>query len=142
MAELICRDLISKRLNCVEEQIRERGYDVFSAGVAAGDSFPASPEAVAVMADSGLNLSQHLSQQVTEEMLEKSDLVFTLTPSHLEVLQNARPDLASRMRTLRADGRGISDPIGSGIEDYRQCAKEIAECLNEILDDHFGKNLE
>ena len=142
MAEVICRDMIARRLRCVEERLREKGYDVFSAGVAAGDSFPASPEAVDVMKSSGLDLSQHLSRQITEEMLEESDLVLTLTPSHLQVLQSARPDLVARMRTLRADGLGISDPIGGGIAEYQSCAREIAKCVEDILGDHFGKELE
>ena len=142
MAEVICRDLISRRLGCVEQQLREHGYDVFSAGVAAGDSFPASPEAVSVMKASGLDLSQHLSQQVTEQMLEESDLVLTLTPSHLQVLQSARPDLVARMRTLRADGLGISDPIGGGMTEYQDCAEEITGCVEAVLSDHFGTELE
>ena len=142
MAEVICRNLIAKRLGCVEEQLREKGYDVFSAGVAAGDSFPASPEAVQVMKETGLDLSQHLSQQVTEEMLENSDLVLTLTPSHLQVLQSARADLSSRMKTLRSDGAGISDPIGRGLADYKSCAAEISECVERVLADHFGRELE
>ena len=85
-------------------------------------------------------MSDHLSQQVTDEMLSQSDLVFTMTAGHLSVLRNARPDIAERMRTLRTDGSGISDPIGGGIEEYRDCAEEITRCLEPILDDILRKD--
>ena len=140
MAEAVFRRLASERLGCPEEKLLEHGIDVLSAGVAASDSTPASPEAIQVLRDSDINLSEHLSQQVTDEMLTRSDLVLTMTATHLGILQNARPDLSSRMRTLRDDGHGISDPIGGSIEEYRDCAHEITRCLHELLDDIIRKD--
>ncbi|MEQ9409085.1 MAG: low molecular weight protein arginine phosphatase [Fuerstiella sp.] len=140
MAEAVFRNLASQRLNCAEEKLLDHDIDVLSAGVAAPDSAPASPEAVRVLRDRGVDLSQHLSQQVTDDMLTQSDLILAMTSSHLSVLQNARPDLARKMRLLRDDGRGISDPIGGDIEDYRGCADEITSCLETILDDIIRKD--
>jgi protein-tyrosine phosphatase len=140
MAEAVFRRLASARLNCSENKLHEHQIDVLSAGVAAPDSAPASPEAIQVLKDRGIDLSRHLSQQVTDEMLTRSDLVLTMTDSHLRVLQNARPDLAERMRTLRPDGQGISDPIGGTIHEYRDCADEITSCLESLLDDIIRKD--
>ena len=142
MAEAIFRDLASKRLGCRNDQLREHDIDVFSAGVAAADNMPASPEAIRILNDAGIDLSEHLSQQVTEPMLVQSDLVLAMTPDHLVALRNARPDLASRMRTLRPDGHGISDPIGCGIDEYRRCAEEITGCLEVILNHLIEKDME
>ena len=142
MAEAIFQDMASTRLGCTVGELREHKIDVFSAGVAASDSMPASRDAVLVLKDRGIELSQHLSQQVTEPMLIQSDVVFAMTPDHLSILQNARPDLASRMRTLRPDGNGISDPIGGGIDEYRHCAQEISDCLEVILGDLIEKDTE
>ncbi len=141
MAEAVFRKLASQRLGCPEEKLLDHDIDVLSAGVAAADSAPASPEAIRVLKGRGIDLSDHLSQQVTNEMLSMSDLVLTMTASHLDVLRNARPDLAERMRLLRPDGRGISDPIGGGIEDYRDCADEITSCLESLLDDIINKDI-
>ena len=140
MAEAVFRRLASERLDCSEEKLLEHNIDVHSAGVAAADSAPASSDAIRLLKGRGIDLSNHLSQQVTNEMLSKSDLVLTMTANHLDVLRNARPDLADRMRVLREDGRGISDPIGGGIDDYRDCADEITSCLETLLDDIIKKD--
>ncbi|MEZ6124463.1 MAG: low molecular weight protein arginine phosphatase [Planctomycetaceae bacterium] len=142
MAEAVFRRLASQRLGCPETRLLDFGFDAFSAGVAASDSYPASRESIQVLAERGIDLSHHLSQPVTVDMLEKADLVLALTPAHLRMLQDARPDLADRMRTLRADGDGISDPIGGSLDEYRQCADEITSCLEDLLDDLTQKDTE
>lgn len=142
MAEAIFRRLASERLECSEDKLLNHDIDVLSAGVAAADSSPASRESIQILQERGINLAEHLSQQVTDEMLVKSDLVLAMTPGHLGVLQNARPDLASRMRLLNPDGRGISDPIGCGLEEYRRCADEITACLEQVLNDCIQKDTE
>jgi protein-tyrosine-phosphatase len=142
MAEAIFRDLASKRLGCPVEKLRELDLDVFSAGVAAADNMPASPEAISILHETGIDLSAHLSQQVTVPMLEQSDLILAMTPGHLAALKGARPDLASRMRTLRTDGQGISDPIGCGMTEYRRCAEEITGCLEDLLNHYLKKDTE
>ena len=142
MAEAIFRRLASERLGCSEDRLLNHNVDVLSAGVAAADSSPASPESIQILQERGINIAEHLSQQVTEEMLVKSDLILAMTPGHLGVLQNARPDLASRMRLLNSSGHGISDPIGCGMEEYRRCADEITGCLELVLDDCIQKDTE
>lgn len=139
MAEALFRARMSEMLGCQPDELARNGYDVLSAGVAAADSDPASSESVQVMKERQVDLSLHLSRQVTDEMLEKSDHVYTLTAGHLSVLQNARPDLAERFRMLRPDGRGVSDPIGYGIDQYRQCADEIEESVMAIVADLHQK---
>lgn len=142
MAEAIFRTLASKRLQCSEDKLRHHNIDVLSAGVAAAENLPASSGAIQVLREQGINLTDHLSQQVTEEMLEKSDLILTMTPSHLEVLANARPDLRKQMRLLRIDGGAVSDPIGGTVDDYRRCATEISENIDQLLDELFQKDTE
>jgi protein-tyrosine-phosphatase len=142
MAEVLFRHLACQHWGCSEDDLRKQNLDVLSAGVAAADSAPASREAIQVLKQKGIDLSQHLSQQVTEDMLVMSDLVVAMTPGHLSMLQDVRPDLASRMRLLREDGFGVSDPIGGGIDDYQQCASEIADCLRPIFDELIRKDAE
>ena len=136
------RHLACQYWSCSEGELRKFKLDVLSAGVAAADSAPASPEAIQVLKQEGIDLSQHLSQQVTDDMLAMSDLVLAMTPGHLRMLQNQRPDLASRMRLLSEKGYGISDPIGGEIADYQHCASEISNCLKSILDELIRKDAE
>jgi protein-tyrosine-phosphatase len=139
MAETVFRKLVSEKLGCREWELRERGIDILSAGIAAADNFPASREAIDVMHEYNLDLTQHLSQQVTSRMLEESTLVLAMTVRHLQVLRDARPDLADRMFLLNRSGRDISDPIGSGVETYRICVRELTDQLSEWVDELFQK---
>lgn len=140
MAETIFRKLVIEKLSCRDWELRERRIDVFSAGIAAGESDPASREAVQVMQDLGLDLSQHLSQRVNDHMLDSSTLILTMTDRHRHVLCHARPDLADRIRLLGRNGEDIADPIGGTLEDYRYCSAQISDNLKIWVDELFRKD--
>ncbi|MEZ6060004.1 MAG: low molecular weight protein arginine phosphatase [Planctomycetaceae bacterium] len=140
MAEAIFRNLASRHLQCAEDELRSHGVDSLSAGIAAGDSFPASPEAIALLRERGIDLSQHLSQQLSGEMLSESDLIFVMTDAHRNALVSARPDLAGRIQLLRRDGGSVSDPIGGGLECYLACADQLTTAVQEIVEQIFEKD--
>jgi len=142
MAEAIFRHLASRKLQCAEEELRSHGVDSLSAGIAAGDSFPASPEAIDLLRERDIDLSQHLSQPLSDEMLSESDLIFVMTDGHLHALLNARPDLAGRMRLIRSDGGNVSDPIGGGPDVYLKCADELTAAVRVIVEQVFEKDTE
>lgn len=133
MAEALFRAQMSKQVGCAPDQLARHGFDVLSAGIHAADSDPASSESTLVMKENQIDLSLHLSRRVTDEMLEKSDYVFALAAGHLNALKNSRPDLADKFRMLHPDGRSVSDPIGYGLDHYRDCAREIEECVTAIV---------
>ncbi len=140
MAETLFRKLVTEKLDCRDWELRERGIDVFSAGIAAGESDPATREAVQVMRESDLDLSQHLSQQVTASMLGESTLVLTMTDRHRLALLEARPDLSHRFRMLNRSGADIADPIGGTLDGYRCCAQQIRDNLRIWIDELFRKD--
>ena len=140
MAEAIFRNVVSQRLGCSEDHLARNGFDILSAGVAAGENFPASRDAVELLRDRGIDLSEHLSRQVTSELLSKCDRVYAMTQSHLAVLEEARPDLSGRMYLVTVNGRDVSDPIGGGPDVYRQCADEITEAISKIADELLRKD--
>lgn len=140
MAEAIFRRLFSERLGCSEEDLRRHGYDILSAGIAAADSFPASPEAVELMRERGIDLSYHLSRQITSEILSECDHVYAMTKTHLAALQDARPDLTGRIQLVTQNGQDISDPIGGGTDAYRECADQITDAVRRIADDLIRKD--
>ena len=127
MAEALFRSAAAEFLKCSVWQLREHGVDVFSAGVAAWENSPASPQSVEVMKDRGLDLTQHLSRQVTAQMIAQSDAVLAMTPRHQAVLQQLSPADSERIWLLGGSGVDIADPFGGSVEEYRQCAGEIAE---------------
>jgi len=140
MAETLFRQLVTRKLDCNDWELRERGIDVFSAGIAAGESDPAAREAVQIMQEVGLNLSQHLSQQITPLMLDESTIVFTMTERHRLVLTDLCPDLSDKIHLLNRTGDDIADPIGGTRDDYRYCAQQISENLQVWIDELFRKD--
>lgn len=141
MAEMLFRKLAAQRLACRDWELRERGIDVFSAGVAAGENSPASPEAVHVMREHGLDLSQHLSQRVTREMIRKSTLVLALTERHRRALVDFCPEQSSSILLLGRDGFDIQDPIGGSLDEYRECALQIGHNLRLWVEELLKKDV-
>lgn len=139
MAEAVFRDMLSKHVGCDPAKLREHGWDVFSAGVAAFENQPASLNSIQALKSRGIDLSDHLSRQVTSTMLESSDRIFTMTRNHLDVLLQASPELHGQMKTLSVQG-DISDPIGGSPELYDQCADQIEACLKVVLEDLLKGN--
>lgn len=133
MAESLFRKMLADRLKCREDELLDRGYVVISAGLAAYKGAAASPEAVELLRQEGIDLSGHESQPVTEELLFHCDHILTMTRSHRDAVLSAYPELAEQVRLLSPEGRDVSDPIGAGMEEYVRCRDEIARYLEQML---------
>jgi len=107
---------------------------VMSAGVAAVSGGRAATEAVQVMGQLGMDLSQHETQPLTEPLVRYADLIFTMTASHRQAVLVQWPNAAERTKVLSVSGGDISDPIGGPVERYQRCAAEIEAALAERLD--------
>ena len=139
IAEALFRKMAAEKMRCRESELRERGIDIFSAGIAAPENFPASREAILLLRDYNLDISNHLSQQLDERMLEKSTCVLTMTRQHLQALRDLRPDLSAKFRLLSRTGGDVSDPIGQGAAVYQECIRQINENLHEWVEELFQK---
>ncbi len=139
MAEALFRNMLADHLNCQDDELLDRGHTVVSAGLSAYPGASASSEAVQLLKSDGIDLSSHESQPVTEELLFHCDHILTMTQNHLDAILNAFPELAGRARLLSnsvGTGRGedVSDPIGGGADEYRDCRDEIEGYLRTLLE--------
>ncbi len=134
MAEALCRKMLAERLGCQPDQTEEHGVAVMSAGIAAGLGGRASPQAVEVMAEKGLDLSGHQTQPVSFALVRYADIIYTMTRSHRDMIVAQWPEVAQRTELLCTDGSDIPDPIGGNVELYRWCAKQIEEHLRRRLE--------
>jgi protein-tyrosine phosphatase len=75
--------------------------EVASAGLAAFPGAPASPEAVAVLADRGIDLSDHCATQLTEDMVRWADLIFTMTAAQKRHLLETYPEAKGKVFVLK-----------------------------------------
>lgn len=119
MAQTLLRELVRQRYGD-DDAVR-----VMSAGVAAGSGNPASPQAVEVMDERGLDLSDHCSRPLDDAVMNVADLVLTMTRGHRAAILAAWPEMHDRVFTLRRDGGDVSDPVGMSVEVYRDCAEQI-----------------
>jgi protein-tyrosine phosphatase len=136
MAELLCRDMLAKRLGCTIDELEDRGVLVMSAGIAAEEGGRAAAEAVETMSDFGLDLRGHETQPLSEPLARHADVIYAMTRAHREAIVAQWPSAAERAKVLAADGADICDPIGGPVERYRGCAErlraELETRINEL----------
>jgi len=117
-----------------------RRYRAISAGVAAAEGMAASPNAVRVMAEAGVDISSHRSRPMTEELARRADMILGMTQAHVETIRALYPHAAEKTFLLREFDeslaeweRGIPDPIGGSMELYRDCRDAIQNAILDLL---------
>ena len=135
MAEGIARSLLAS--GTIEGLDREELL-IASAGVAAAEGMPPSPETMDILRARGIEEFSR-SIQLTPEMVSQADLVLTMTQSHLQAIKaqfRLSEEDAECLHLLDPD-RDVIDPIGQGPAAYEQAAeifdKVIPVRLKELL---------
>ena len=112
-------------------------WKIESAGSWAVDGAPANQKTQQVMAELGLDITDHRSRIVTREMLTSFNLILVMEPGHKESLHIEFPEVASRVFLL-SEMIGllytIMDPVGGEIEEYRATAQEIEHIMTDGLE--------
>lgn len=114
----------------------ERNMDVRieSAGLFANEGESASPEAIIAMKKYDVDLLSHHSQMVDTELIEKSDLILTMTAAHKIVMLSSAPDKTYTLCEYAEVDGDIEDPYGGDVEDYEICAEELYNALIKVAD--------
>jgi len=135
-----CRSSMAEAL--LRHSLSESGlageYQVSSAGISAFPGMPASHNAIQAMGALGIDLSRHSSSMIDNDMIDKADLILTMTASHKKRLLQFRPDAAFKTYTLSeysgaASKTDIEDPFGGDIETYMNCRDEISRHINALV---------
>jgi len=136
----ICRSPMASALfrQKIKKIYGEDDWLITSAGTWATDGMPASLNSTAVMEEKGIDIQDHRSQIVSNELLQQHNLVLTMEKGHKEALQVEFPQWADRVYLLSEMIGGsfdIDDPYTRKIDDYRVTADE----LDQLLSDGFEK---
>ncbi len=114
----------------------EKNLDVRieSAGLFALDGEPASNEAVIAMKKYDIDLLGHHAQSINTELIEKSDLILTMTKAHKMVLeQTARGKVFTLCEYAGLDS-DIDDPYGGDVKEYEECAEKLYNALIKVAE--------
>ncbi len=131
MAETLFRKEMADQLKCDPDKLEEKGWFVLSCGVAAISGEPASELAKITMKERGLDLSKHVSQNVSETLIRYADYIYTLTESHRRTLVSLFPQAESRIRLVNPENVDIPDPYGGTLEFYQTCARQIENAVHQ-----------
>ena len=109
-------------------------YRVLSAGTWTEAGRPASPYARQVMAERGLDISDHRAQEISPELVDAADLILVMTRAHREALVAEFPEAASRIYLLSemiGKSYDIADPYSSSLTYYSYCADELETIIDQ-----------
>jgi protein-tyrosine-phosphatase len=129
LAEVIARRIVA---NAARTDI-----EVSSAGTHAWDGSPASDGALLVGMERGLDLSNHRSRKLTKAIVEASDLILVMAPSHVEEVRELVPDAKVYLLsafTSGGEGKAVQDPFGGDLTGYRDAADELERELSKLLE--------
>jgi len=137
LAEGLAKKLLADKLGCSGEELPARGFWMLSAGVSAYGGGTAAEEARAVAEEFGANLHGHVSRPVNPQLLLAADDVIAMTRSHLHALAARYSGMGPAARLLCGD-EDLDDPIGAGMEVYRECARTILRHLERFIPEWVG----
>jgi protein-tyrosine-phosphatase len=108
---------------------------VSSAGLAAYPGQSASSYAIEVLSEQNIDLSEHRSRRIEEQLLAEADWIIPMTQAQAETLSLLYPLYIHKIRYLGDWGeqkKDVPDPWSGSLDVYRQTAQEIEELLHAL----------
>lgn len=131
----------------LEDEVLRNKIEVSSAGVAALNGDCASENAIKVLQkEYEVDLNKHRARLLTEDILESSDIILTMSYSHYQYIISSFPRHAKRVFVLKEfindNNKGcnpfeysidICDPFGGDEEVYKKCSMDIKKALEGLI---------
>ena len=132
MAEGLLRDFLRRK--------ERLGVQVLSAGTSTTPGMGPTQETIDVMADAGVDVSDHLSRQLTPELVQLADVIFCMEGFHRDQVLAIDPEAESKVHLLRTfrnpvpvPDPNIPDPIGRPKRVYETCRATVREGVERVL---------
>ncbi|HTD82671.1 MAG TPA: low molecular weight protein arginine phosphatase [Gemmatimonadaceae bacterium] len=133
-----CRSAMAEALaRKIAERRGIKDLNVSSAGTNAWDNVPATDEALLVGMERDIDLTGHRARKLTPAIVSEADLIFVMTPGHLEQVKQLGGRGKVHVIDEYASGianQGITDPYGGDLEAYRQTADVLESELEKLFD--------
>jgi protein-tyrosine phosphatase len=145
MAAALATGLLAQKLGIPPGDLPLRHVVVQSAGLHASRGLRAAREAIEVISSMSKtgerpvnhaiefgDLTRHISQPATPDLLRRADAIYTMTAAHSAEIAELYPWAERKTFELDPDA-DIADPIGSPISVYEKVAKRILDLLQQRL---------
>ena len=134
IAQAICNAEMARRLKVPLELLGEMGVEAVSAGLSARPGEPITADAARVLGELGVPLPAHASRNLTADVVEKADAIFSMTEKQRQATIERFPQAAVKTRCLWPDG-DLDDPTGGGPEVFLKLARRIQNLVGHRLDE-------
>lgn len=134
-----CRSSMAEAImkNLIKEHDELKDIIITSAGVFATPNSLASRNAIIILNEHNIDLSNHKATLLNEEIIENADLILTMTRNHKNLVLHMTPRAKDKMYLLKEYVSNlfedVYDPYGGDLEVYRESAKEIKEALEKLI---------
>jgi protein-tyrosine-phosphatase len=134
----LCRSPMATGL--LRKRLTEKGLDtrheVGSAGIWAVDGHPASDNAITVMAERSIDITDHIAHTITADDVAEADLILAMSREHEHMIRNTWPQYEWKLHLLSemvGKRKDVRDPYGGPIEEYRACANILSDYIDRGL---------
>jgi protein-tyrosine-phosphatase len=115
-----------------------RSLPVISAGVAARVGEPPTEHSVTALKKVGIDVSGHLSQPLTQELLDAALVVLVMTEAHRNMIEATADRPPKHLLLFREFAPGgpkeIADPFGCPLGAYEAARDEMVEAIPSLID--------
>jgi len=123
MAEFILKDVLKKN--------NINGVSVSSAGLAVRGDDTINKNALQTLKNHGINAEGFVSRQITEGMIDNSDVVLCMTQNHKRFL----PDMQKIVTLGEVVGANdVADPFGYDLSIYKLCYNQLRSAIEKFAD--------
>ena len=135
----ICRSAMAEAILRKEAEKSNLNIEVYSSGIFAQNSEPATENSIKVMEEYEIDLKNHKATNTKDASLNEMDLILCMTEGHKQLIIQMYPHLKEKTYIFKEylgykENLDIADPWGGSLEIYKQTAKQIYEHTKELIE--------
>lgn len=130
-----CRSPMAEFIFNEKSLEKDLSHKAKSAGIYSGGEY-ASENSIKVMSEKNIDITNHISRQVSRELIDWADLILVMGNSHLEILFEyfeCREKTFLFKNFVSGIKDDIYDPYGGNMDTYRITRDEIEDLVDNLL---------
>ena len=135
----ICRSAMAHKMLEKMSKEQNKNIEAYSSGIWAETGDIPTYEGIETMKGYGIDLSTHRATNIRNSDIRNMDVILCATLNHKKNIIAMYPELKDKVYTMKEyagyqeNDLDIPDPWGYGLDVYKNCAKEIKDCIEKIL---------